>query len=211
MFSFNDVIKYVGLAAVIYFLLKGFANNKLSNKEISIIVLIVIVLVIFICSQNFSCSKNRYGNRIESFGQQLQNNSDSDIENGQYTISGTKKPQTNGGEESTADLAKIFGIDSKKYREIIDRENKAKNAIKQSYKNDMVHTTTNPLNTIPLGASIYGYTFLPPENWFRAYDTPPVCYSIGDIDVASFAPKTTECLLEFDSSRDLQMAKWPSK
>lgn len=197
MFSLNDIIKYVGFALIIYFLLKAFANNKLSNKQISLIVLVITILVVIICSQTFGCSKNR----IEKF-----ENMESNTKNGEYLksnliLENENSPNINqtGEYEYTPQLAKLLGIDLEKYKKIIDRENDAKKKIKSAYTNDMALTTTNPLNTVPLGKAIYGYTFLPPENWFRAYDTPPVCHSLGDTQVHYSVPKSTEGLLEFDT------------
>ena len=198
MFPLNDIIKYVGFALIIYFLLKAFADNKLSNKQISLIVLVITILVIIICSQTLGCSKNR----IEKFENLESSMPNSNLNKSDHEIKSSLPNETinkTTGYEYTPELAKLLGIDLKKYGQIIDRENDVKDKIRSAYTNDMTQTTTNPLNTVPLGKAIYGYTFLPPENWFRAYDTPPVCHSLGETYVHYSVPKSIEGLLEFDT------------
>ena len=202
MFSLNDIIKYVGFALITYFLLKAFANNKLSNKEISLIVLIITIMVIIICSQKSNCSKNRFETFANMESDKSNKSSDANpIGSGTGTRTGIESGNKLSPEnKNVQELAKLFGIDLDKYNQIIDRENNVKKQIKSKYTNDMIHTTTNPLNTIPLGASIYGYTYLPPENWFRAYEMPPVCHSFGGNTKIHYpAPKSTEGLLELDT------------
>jgi len=76
------------------------------------------------------------------------------------------------------------------------------NKIQATHKDDMVYTTTHPFNTVPLGTQLYGYTYLPPENWFRAYERPPVCISKKSCPVCPVADPSTAGLLEFDSNNN---------
>ena len=62
----------------------------------------------------------------------------------------------------------------------------------------MVNTTTNPLNTVPLGTQLYGYTYMPPENWFRAYEQPPVCITDNNTTVNPVTDPSINCLLEYE-------------
>lgn len=57
MLSFEDIIKYVGLAVVFYFLIRAFTNDKLTNTQIILIVICIMVLVIFVATKNFNCPK----------------------------------------------------------------------------------------------------------------------------------------------------------
>lgn len=57
------------------------------------------------------------------------------------------------------------------------RDQAAGNKIKKDHKYDMKSDTGNPLNTIPLGENPYenDYSYMPPSNWMRPFERPPVC------------------------------------
>ena len=62
MISISDTIKYIGIAAIVYFLIKAFARDSLSNLQILVLVVLIMILVIFISCQNVNCP---HKNRIE--------------------------------------------------------------------------------------------------------------------------------------------------
>lgn len=101
--------------------------------------------------------------------------------------------------EDLENLKNWLGIDHDKYREIKNREEQVKKTIRSTYSGDMIHTTTNPMNTVPLGSKLYPYTYLPPENWFRAYEQPPVCIVDKPATVSPLTDPTVHGLIEFDT------------
>ena len=58
MFTLQGVIKYIALAAIIYFLIKAFAADKLKEKYIILLVLLIMIIVIFITGNKFTCKNN---------------------------------------------------------------------------------------------------------------------------------------------------------
>ncbi|XWV26499.1 hypothetical protein QJ857_gp0570 [Tupanvirus soda lake] len=204
MFTLQDGIKYIGLAAIVYFLLKAFANNILTNCQIIILVLCIMLFVIFIASQNFNCP-NKY--KVERFDMTngitnsvydgpLNHNIDDDDTADEYN-------NMDHSDDDINDFKDIMGIDKQRYEQIKNTEKNAMDRIRSNHKNEMIHTTTHPFNTVPLGTQLYGYTYLPPENWFRAYERPPVCISEKICAVCPVADPSTAGLLEFDSNNNI--------
>lgn len=194
MITFIDGVKYLGLAAIIYFLLKSFVNDKLSNTQILIIVISIMVLVIFIIGQNSECSKRRK----EGF-ETSQTNNEVIVD----TEPNSKEPEEIDYNQNAVlrDIA-VFGLDKNRYEKILADEKEAMDKIKSGYQNEMIYTQTHPFNTVPLGSRLYGYTFLPPENWFRAYERPPVCITDKKCTVCPMNEPSTAGLLEFDSANN---------
>ena len=204
MISIQDGIKYIGLAAIIYFLVKAFAANKLTNQQIALLVLCIMVIVIFIASQQFVCSNK---NRIE--GYQVTNTPVTDSvyagpDSTDETLDTPNEfPNTQCPDDDMEDMKDIMHIDKKIYDQLTANEQKAIDAIRAKYSNEMVYTQTHPFNTIPLGTQLYGYTYLPPENWFRAYERPPVCITDKQCEVCPVAGASTSGLMEFDTTNNL--------
>jgi hypothetical protein len=96
-----------------------------------------------------------------------------------------------------------MGIDKQTYEKLIENEKKAMNKIREKQRDEMVYTNTHPFNTIPLGTQLYGYTYLPPENWFRAYERPPVCVTDKQCPVCPIAESNTSGLMEFDTTNNV--------
>jgi hypothetical protein len=195
MLSIPNIIKYLGLTAMFYFLIKAFSSNKLTDFQIICAVITIMIFVIFVARQNFSCTREGYQtyNMPRIYGN---GNTDNDVRIYQGNDDFSYE------DDDIRELKDAIGIDKIKYQQIKNREKEAMNRIKSQYKYDMVRTMTNPLNTIPLGASIYGYTYLPPENWFRAYERPPVCITDKKCPVCPIVDPTVTNLMEFDTNHD---------
>lgn len=188
MVSFTAIIAYIGLAAIIYFLIKAFAYNKLSSKDIAVLVAIIMLLVIFIASQRYTCPK-----RYEGFTNSVVTGS----------IPGRETKSTAVAEDDNQQLKNIIGIDADRYNQIKEKEQAAMDRIRATHRDDMVHTRTHPFNTVPLGSQLYGYTFMPPENWFRAYEAPPICETNGIISMSYRPDPRTASLLELDTKNNI--------
>jgi len=76
--------------------------------------------------------------------------------------------------------------------------------IQSMHKNDMANTNTHPFNTIPLGSQLYGYTYLPPENWFRAYEKPPICTTDKKCRIMPMSDASITGLMEFDTINNVK-------
>lgn len=202
MFSLQDLIKYLGSAAIIYFLIKAFTHDKLNNTNISIIVICIMALIIFITMQNSSCSTK---NKIEGYQSVNQYMVDSVYANpnNEESYHAILNKDNTYEDEDVRDFKDIMGIDKKMYEKMEQNEKKAMKKIKSKYQDEMVYTTTHPFNTVPLGTQLYGYTFLPPENWFRAYERPPICITDKVNKVQSVADPSIAGLLEFDTTTNI--------
>lgn len=200
MVSLQNIIKYLGLAVIFYFLIKAFANNKLTNTQIVIVVLLIMIFVIFIASQNFNCPNKIEGyqptNTLIKFPAAY--NMDESLDN---TVNDDNSDNIDYVDDDIKDFKDI--IDNQKYQNIKNNEMEVKNNIRSKYKYDMIYTQTNPLNTVPLGSQLYGYTYLPPENWFRAYEKPPVCITDKRCAICPISDPSIAGLMEFDSSSNI--------
>lgn len=195
MITLQDGIKYIGLAAIIYFLIKAFAANILSDKHILILVILIMAVVIFIANQKVGCDR-----RIEGFQQQIDGiTKQPDTPQGASNSSNDWNKQ-NYNSQDFEDIKNLMNLDIGTYNRLNEQEKQAINKIKSKYRDDMVYTQTNPLNTVPLGSQLYGYTYMPPENWFRAYERPPVCITDKKCQVCPVADASIAGLLEFDSN-----------
>ena len=183
MLTLRNSVKYIGLVAVTFFLIKSFTRDKISDSQIFIVSIIIMLIVLFIISHDFNCSQ-----KSEKFLQSL--NLSHPVGSGNFN--------QNGNFNEMEDLKKAINFDHNLYDNIIKNENKAKEKIKSGYKYDMKYTKTNPLNTVPLGSKLYEYTLMPPENWFRAYEAPPVCITDKKADVKPFSHCSINSLMQFD-------------
>lgn len=175
LITITNIILYIAFAAILYFIIKGFTGRCLSNIKIVIMIILILILMIFICNSNMVCSNGT----TEGFN----------------TISSNPLSVP-----SPQNLVNEFGIDQNKYSQIIRNEDEAKKRIRCTYQNEMIGTETNPLNTVPLGAALYDYTYLPPENWFRAYEKPPVCITDNPAKIRPMTSSTIYGLMEFETS-----------
>src|SRR3984885_7667505 len=176
MISLQEIIKYVGLIAIIYFLVKAFSEDKLSTNQVLLLSLLILIVAAFVLYKSKNeCIKIQ---PIPLNGPNI----DKDIR----------------------DFKDIMTIDKKTYAALIAEEQRAEDRIKNNYRDEMVYTSTHPFNTIPLGTQLYGYTYLPPENWFRAYERPPVCVTDKRCPVCPVAEGgKTSGLMEFDTSNNV--------
>lgn len=207
MIPLEDAIKYIGVIAIIYFLIKAFVEDKMNNREICLLTLFITIPIVALCIQ---LPKKKRVNQVEHY--QI---TDPPIvpsiypgPSNQDAVLGTVKvppPLPASAQDlDVQDFKSIVPINLQTYEGLIDEENRAKDKIRQSYTNEMVFTETNPLNTVPLGTQLYGYTFLPPENWFRAYERPPICITNNRSTVLPIGEGSQFAdLLEFDSRANI--------
>ena len=223
MISLEDGIKYIGLTAIVFFLIKAFADGKLDDTQICILVLFIMVPVVLLFIQSSKkCKLDRQRRYIE--GYQI---TDPPVTPSIYpgppnmdavlgTVNVPPPLPASATDPDIRDFKSIVPIDMEVYGELVDQENRAKNRIRTAYTNEMVFTETNPLNTVPLGTQLYGYTFLPPENWFRAYERPPVCinntfgnnpmngqYGMPNLIYPAERDNDTANLLQFDTTSNI--------
>jgi len=123
MFSIQDIIKYIGLAAIIYFLIKAITNDTLDNKQILILVVLIMIVVIFIVGQSFTCNRReKFQGEILPIVPSVYPNpkSKNDIQ-GYF----------NTDDEDIRDFKDIMQIDKQTYEKLINNEKKShgKNSI----------------------------------------------------------------------------------
>lgn len=181
----HEIIKYFSGGLVIWLMTKAFVGDKVENNKITSLTIIIVIIAYLLCDAFNKCDMRE---RYEGLNDKKPSDEDVFME------------PNNENEDDIENMKKVFNIDEDKYNDVIARENEAKEKIKSNYKYDMKYTNSNPLNTKPLGASIYGYTFLPPENWFRAYEAPPVCITDKRSAVVPIIGSSTEGLMEFDNN-----------
>ena len=132
MFSLQDGIKYIGLAAILYFLIKAFAGNYIDNKQIAILVLIIMALVIFLLSISTDCPKNI--NKIiarehyQITDPPIVNSIYPGPDNTEYRTDTLLPPPPNIMEKDAdiQDFKDILPIDKQVYERLIKKEKKAK-------------------------------------------------------------------------------------
>lgn len=104
------------------------------------------------------------------------------------------------GDQDMIDFMNLSGVDKQKFEEMMFIEDAAKEGIKERYQNEMVYTSSNPFNTVPLGRNLNPYTYLPEFAWYRGYEQPPVCIpSPNDCPTCPLAPSGTTDLMHFDN------------
>jgi hypothetical protein len=202
MISLIDGIKYLGLTAILYFLIRAFADDKLSNIELIVLVIIIMVLVITTCSflSKPKCPIREHYQVTDPPVVPSIYPGPSNQDEVLGTVQIPPPLPASAEDRDIRDFKSIVPINKHLYHELVEEENRAKNKIRESYTNEMVFTQTNPLNTVPLGTQLYGYTYLPPENWFRAYERPPICITeYPDMVQPIGEGHTIDNLLQFDT------------
>lgn len=202
-FVYNS-IKYIGLAIFIFLLIKSLqqSNTISSNdKEIALIAFII-VLNISILSSNNNCPKTEgykvlqtplvpsvYEEVNDETEEEENDEGEEEVKN-KYEIKVYE-------DEDIKEMRKMLGISDEKMQKLRDNEQKAADIITSNYQYDMVNTTSHPFNTVPLGTRLYGYTLMPPENWFRAYEKPPVCVTDKPCKICPSEAYGTSSLLRY--------------
>jgi hypothetical protein len=207
MISFQDSVKYIGLAVIIYFLIKAFTEESINDKQIAFLVLCIMGIVLFLSyqsSRSAKCPKSKKESYqitdpplVDSIYPQKPN---SDLRTPGVT---PNYKNTEYKDPDIQDFKDIMRIDKQTFEKLMKNEQKAMDVIQDNYRNEMVYTETHPFNTIPLGTQLYGYTYLPPENWFRAYERPPVCVTDKRCPVCPTAYSNTAELMQFDTSNNV--------
>uniref|UniRef100_A0A6C0LTF7 Uncharacterized protein n=1 Tax=viral metagenome TaxID=1070528 RepID=A0A6C0LTF7_9ZZZZ len=212
MISLQEIIKYVGLIAIIYFLVKAFSEDKLSTNQVLLLSLLILIVAAFVLYKSKNeCIKIQPIQKNEHY--QI---TDPPVTDSIYPGPENREEKLDSVEEDPSplngpnidkdirDFKDIMTIDKKTYAALIAEEQRAEDRIKNNYRDEMVYTSTHPFNTIPLGTQLYGYTYLPPENWFRAYERPPVCVTDKRCPVCPVAEGgKTSGLMEFDTSNNV--------
>lgn len=205
----NKFITLIGLAAIIFLLIKAFAGEALSNAQTLMLLVFIMIPVLFVCYQNKSQCKITEPYQV----------TDPPVTSSIYPGPPNRDPvlgrvqipppiPSANDDLDVQDYKDILPINKEIYADLVDNEEIAKNKIRQTYTNEMVFTESHPFNTVPLGTQMYGYTFLPPENWFRAYDRPPVCISNERPLMEPIVDgNSTRDLLEFDTFGNVQTAR----
>jgi len=225
MISLENIITYLGAAGIIYCLIKAFAGDTIDDVNVGIIIVIVMVIVIFLTNKN----KLTEGYRVIEPPVQ-----DGLFESADGKISGVFRPEVNvpvnsvpaliadttepqitlepkrsfdyrTNDQDMIDFMNLSGVDKKKFEEMMFIEDAAKEGIKERYRNEMVYTSSNPFNTVPLGRDLNPYTYLPEFAWYRGYEQPPVCIpSPNECPVCPLAPSGTTDLMHFDNVNNVR-------
>jgi hypothetical protein len=206
MFSFQDIVKYIGIAAIVFFLIKAFASNGLDNKQVLFLVVAIMLIMIFLLCQKDDCKKKSLNEAYEITDPPIVDSIYPGPDNTEYRAAKLlpMPPAIDYTNQDLLDQENIMGIDKKTLKALKRQERKAQKNIRNHYRDEMVFTTTNPINTVPLGTQLYGYTYLPPENWFRGYNQPPVCITDKKCPVCPVLDDSkTSDLLQFDASNNL--------
>lgn len=190
----SHYMRIVFIVVISYFLIKAFAEKEVNDMNASLISLAVGL------GANYLLSKNITKEKHEGF-QDIANGSCKDY----YTTSvyDPKYKPIKYSDPDIKDMEDIAMIDKSKMEQLQLNEDKARAEIRKGYKDEMKYTTSHEFNTRPLGAQIYSYTMLPPENWFRAYDRPPVCVSDKYNTVVPSYSSSYANLMEFDTSANV--------
>jgi hypothetical protein len=205
MISLQDSIRYIALAAIIYFLVKAFANDTLDNQQIALLVICILLVVAFLMYQTSCPAPKRSVEKYQITDPPVVDSIYPGPPNTNPVLGKPEVPPTRPKYEDPdiRDFKDIMGIDKKTYEALVKNEERAENKIRSRYQDEMVFTSTHPFNTVPLGTQLYGYTYLPPENWFRAYERPPVCVTDKKCNVCPIAEKSAAGLMEFDTSNNV--------
>jgi len=210
MISLEDIIKYVGLAIIIFCLVKAFADKKIKDQYILLLVLFIMAPIVFLQVGKFTCPRVALTENYQVTDPPVVPSIYPGPPNRDRVLGTVTIPPplpASATDLDVQDQKSISGIDMQIFEKLGGAEDRAKDKIRRAYANEMVFTRTNPLNTVPLGTQLYGYTYLPPENWFRAYERPPVClvngtdklWTANPIDEGAYVRD----LLEFDTETNI--------
>ena len=197
MFHINNILKYVGLTVFVYFLIKTFSNNNMTNTQIYVVVGLVVMTVFIMANNNEGSCPRRFA---EGYKKKDKKNTSPTTGHTHpttgHTHSTTGHPTTGHSHdtddehesdtdddyetEENMELKKSVGFRDDVHKKIKEQESKAKQKVISKKKK--TKSRTNPLNTVPLGTSHFNYTMMPVENWFRAYDKPPICLPSSNDD-----------------------------
>jgi hypothetical protein len=270
MFHINNILKYVGLVVFVYFLIKTFSNNNMSNAQIFVVVGLLVMTVLIMENNNQGSCPRRFAEGYKKKDVKKTQNTTHTHEHptntqGHPTNTHEHPTKTHGHPTHTHEhptkthehstnthghpthtqghpthtqghpthgyseyshvsdddhdnhndndddddydmeeintLKKSVSFNDDVHKKIKEQESKAKKKIISKKKK--TNSRTNPLNTVPLGTSHFNYTMMPVENWFRAYDRPPICLpSSNDDDDDEVKPtehKHTSNLMHVDS------------
>jgi hypothetical protein len=202
MIDLNKLFFYFLQALVVGLLIKALTPET-ENFKIAILSSIIILTLIILNKESFQSKK-----KIEGYDTLKR-----PLVSSVFEKPSTYSPQkfirdvdmTKYPDKDVEDLKNIMMVDKKLISALDDNEKKAREVIRKNYQDDMRFTNTHEFNTVPLGSQIYSYTYLPPENWFRAYERPPVCISDQKCPVCPTISSGSSMvgLMEFDAASNI--------
>lgn len=201
MLDLNRLFFYFLQGLVIALLIKALTPET-DNYKIGILSAIIMLTIIILNRETFQTKKTTEGYENLQFPlatSVFANNKPSTYSPQKYIrdVQMTKYPDAD-----VEDLKDIMQVDKNLIKKLDDNEKKAREAIRKNYQDDMRFTNTHEFNTIPLGSQIYSYTYLPPENWFRAYERPPVCITDKQCPVCPMVSNYVN-FMEFDAASNI--------
>lgn len=234
MISTENIVTYLGATAIIYCLIKAFGEDIMDNTKTAILVVSIMAIIIFIANRKSNGNREHYRvvnpplvdglfESNNSTGVFKPTNSIAGVDNyspedPEYMFQepeplqklpppGTVPKVFDYGtkDQDLIDFMNIAGVDKKAYEDMLQRERIAKQDIRKRFKDEMVYTSSNPFNTVPLGRELNSYTYLPEFAWFRGYEQPPVCASSGTTcPVCPMSTMGTSELMHFDSVNNVR-------
>jgi hypothetical protein len=235
--QFNKLLFYIVQAVLVFLMVKAISNDAIPNIQIVILSAIIVAITYLFdvnttcpyaattvrprsSMEYFDPTRSAIIDSVyqappqsksakllkydDAFGQQVQRviPPETPAPKIEYSIDDDNYP-----DPDITDLKDNMQVDKKLISQLNDREQKARQIIRSKYKDEMQYTNTHEFNTIPLGSQIYSYTYLPPENWFRAYERPPVCISNDTCPVCPVVVNgnSTAELMEFDTMANQKM------
>lgn len=197
MFCFNDYVKYIGLTIILLFVIKYLMPTMGFIEALILSIVLITVFIVLINSKNICKKKlerfvndstnqlnqpNQPNNQYNQLNNQLNNQSNNQLNNqSNQSNQSNNKPKTtynqhiNDRYEYASDVPYEL-LDTEAIEQIKTREANAMAKIVSKYQDNMIYTESHPFNTVPLGSKLYGYTYLPPENWYRPNDYQKTTY-----------------------------------
>lgn len=183
------ILYYIIFAIIIWFVFKWVDDGKCSNTTLSTLVFFVLI-IIFLMNQFGSISNSCPPCSVKK----------EYFETSQYIPQDTSKDFSPEYDNKYLNPTDPDLIAKQK------REHEIANNIKSGYQYDMKYDQGNPLNTQPLGQKLYDneYTYLPPSNWMRPFERPPVCVTDKRCPVCpALTEGTNSNLLEYEEAENL--------
>lgn len=175
-----DYVKYCGILIILTFLLKYLIPNV--GYVEAFIISLIFVTVFTVLTTKTMC-KNSSEKFVNSVNRPIYSDNIQEYTDSNDVIVNKTVPNQQ--------------LNQQLINQIDKREKEAADKIKSNYEYDMKYTESHPFNTVPMGSNLYGYTFLPPENWFRPYEYPKEVYKYKET-VVPVQDKSVEGLLGVD-------------
>jgi len=172
MLSSQHLLIFLALAIIIFFLLKAFVGNKLSNIQIVLIILAIMLIVIFISGQDIGCRRKKSAEKYQSVDNKLSTFKSN------YDILVTEEENDDPNEFNQPNQT--------------NQPNQCPNIVASTINPKPKNTGKN--------SDPYGYTYLSPKLWYQDYDTVPICITNERCRTCPMVEPLTNGLLEVDFS-----------